>query len=207
MRIAVLGANGRSGRVFVDRALQAGHYIRAGYFSGTGKEFDSLGNIEAVKCDGTSLSDVRNLVSGCDVVVSLVGHGPKTPSFMQTETIQNVINAVGDETIIISLTGTGVRLPGDKPSLIDRFLNFGIAKIDPSRIEDGKKHAEVLMSQAKKWVLIRVLKLTNSDAISYTLTNAGPAKLLTSRNEVADAILSVINEGRLNEAPIISRKR
>lgn len=204
MKIAVVAANGRSGQVFVEQALQAGHQVWAGVY-GT-HNLPSDDRLQIIKCDATNLSDVKNLVKNCDAVVSLIGHTKRTPDNVQTTAINNVINVIsGTHTKLVSLTGTGVRFEGDKPSIIDRFLNFGIKLVDPKRINDGINHVEVIKKSNTNWTVLRVLKLTNSGSDKYQLTIGGPARLFTSRTEVAKAILEILSTDKYHKkAPIIS---
>ena len=107
---------------------------------------------------------------------------------------------------IISLTGTGVRFPQDKISLLDRILNYTIGLIDPNRIKDGRKHVQLLKQSNLDWTVIRVLKLQNNRPKPYKLTLHGPTKWWVSRYEVAKATLEVLDEGTfINKAPIISK--
>lgn len=204
MKIAVIAANGRSGVVFIEQALKAGHQVRAGVYGP--HNFPANPNLEVVDCDATLLQSVKTLVKSCDAVVSLIGHTKSTPKDVQTNAIQNVVLAIQDTEIrLVSLTGTGVRFPDDKPSLIDRILNISINLIDPDRVADGINHAEVLNNSSINWTLIRVLKLSNGNNGEFNLTGGGPAKLLTSRSEVAKAILQVLqSKDYLKKAPVIS---
>lgn len=205
MRVAILGANGRSGKACVEAMLAAGHTIRAGIHSSRG--VINQANVEYVAFDGTDAASVTQLIAGCDAVISLVGHVKGSPAFMQTDTITNVIAAMHEQHItrLISLTGTGARLKGDRPSLIDRFLNLGIKLIDPKRINDGIRHTKVIQNSDLDWTIIRVLKLTNGEPRNYTLTNGGPAQITTSRATVAQVIVDILeNEKYYRSAPVIS---
>ena len=204
MNIAVISANGRAGTAFVKQALKAGHKVRAGVYGN--HNFVPISNLQIVGCDATSLSDIKKLIASQDAVVSLIGHTKNAPKDVQTKAITNLVGAVSGSNIrIVSLTGTGVRFDGDKPSLNDKFLNFGIKSVDPNRINDGINHVEVLKNSQTNWTIIRVLKLSNTKPKKFSLKSGGPAKLLTSRAEVAEAILQVLGSDKyIKQAPIIS---
>jgi len=202
--VAVFGANGRSGRVFVAAALSAGYKVRAGVHHG---ELAPAKNLISFRCDATNNQEVAEVLSGCDYAVSLLGHVPKSHQLMQTNAINTIAHEMQKQDIkrLVSLTGTGVRIAGDKPSIIDYMANFVIKLIDPHRINDGIQHVRALESTTLDWTVIRVLKLANSTAKPYHLTPGGPAKLLTSREEVASAILAVLNDASTYQTyPIIS---
>lgn len=206
MKIAVVAANGRSGRCFVEAALAAGHEIRGGVYQST---FDlSHPHLSIIQCDATQQTDVENLITGCDVVVSFIGHVKKSPPRVQTQSIQVIVTAMKQKGIkrIVSLTGTGVRFPGDTIPFIDRIMNFVITVIDPDRVNDGIAHAEVLKASELEWTILRVLKLQNARPTEFVPKAHGVTKLFVGREEVAKAALQVIEDHSfVREAPILSK--
>jgi hypothetical protein len=107
---------------------------------------------------------------------------------------------------IVSLTGTGVRFPGDKITIVDRILNLSISIIDPARVKDGKNHVEVLKASNLDWTIIRVLKLQNVQPRPFKLLENGPTKWYVGRTEVAKAVLEVLEQGSfIKQAPIIGK--
>lgn len=204
--VAVIGANGRSGKLFVKHALSNGFRVRAGVYSET-HDLPHHELLETIHTDATNYDDVLELLDGADIVVSLIGHVRKSPARVQTNAMKVITRAMNERGIsrIISLTGTGARQPGDTPSLLDIALNFPLKLVDPNRINDGIEHVKALQATDLDWTVLRVLKLTNGNKKPYTLTMHGPGKLFVSRDEVADAILSLIREKNyFKETPVIS---
>jgi len=206
VKLAVIAANGRSGKVFVERALAAGHSVRAGIHRTN--SLSPHAQLEVIPCDATSAADLTKLLKDQDAAVSFIGHVKGSEPNVQTIAIQKVIDVM--ETLgvkrLVSLTGTGVRFPGDKISLIDRFLNLSISVIDPARVKDGKNHVEVLKSSTLDWTVIRVLKLQNVPPKPFTLREHGPTKWYVSRQEVAQAVLQVLEQHSfIKQAPIIGK--
>ena len=207
MKIAVIAANGRTGQAFVEAALKSGHSVRAGVIGAS--TLKPRQNLEIVECDATNSSQVLNLIKGQDVVASFIGHVKKSPPDVQSKAISTIIESMDKLQIkrLISLTGTGVRFPGDRITLIDRFLNLSIDIIDPARIKDGKDHVEIIKSSNLDWTIIRVLKLQNVAPRPYQLLINGPTKPYVGRSEVAQAVLEVIeNSSFIQQAPIIGKK-
>lgn len=206
MKIAVIAANGRSGQAFVQKALSAGHIVRGGIL---GKSLlPNHPNLAKVDCDATNPGQVSELITGCDAVVSLIGHIKGSPAHVQTEAMSNIIDCMKKQgvTRIISLTGTGVRFPGDKITLLDRFLNLGISIVDPNRVKDGIDHVKILQNSDLDWTVIRVLKLQNVVEKPFTLRENGPTKPYVGREEVASTILQVLEQNSfIQKAPIISK--
>ncbi len=207
MKLAVIGASGKSGLKFVQLALEDSFEIKAG-INRLNKIKSTSPNLEIVKCNALNFDEIENLISGCQAVVSLIGHGRKSPANLQTLAITNVIKAMKKQGIsrLISLTGNGVRMTGDKITLIDLFLNFSIKLIDPNRIKDGISHADLIRHSELDWTILRVLKLHDLYESDFSLTDNGPAKVLVSRKEVARAIIIMLkNDSYFKRLPLISK--
>jgi putative NADH-flavin reductase len=206
MHIAVIAANGRTGKAFVREALAAGHRIRAGVFHGN--DLPQHERLEVVPCDATDRQQLMRLVQGTDAVVSLIGHVKGSPARVQTEAMQALVSVMADlgTKRLVSLTGTGVRFPGDRITLIDRILNLAVGIVDPARVSDGREHVRVLQATDLDWTVIRVLKLQNVAARAFKLSANGPTKWYVGRREVAQAILQVLDQHSfVRQAPILCR--
>ncbi|HCR55589.1 TPA: hypothetical protein DIV49_01320 [Candidatus Saccharibacteria bacterium] len=204
MNIAIIGANGRTGNRVVEEALARGHHVRAGVHG-----VDNLTQapeLEVVQCDATSKNDVTTLISGCDAVISVIGHVKNSGPSMQTTAISVVIESMHQAGIrrLVSLTGTGVRWQGDKPSLLDIVLNKAVLLVDPARIRDGIAHATVIENSDLDWTIVRVLKLTNGKKRQAQPSDYGPASLFVSRATVAGAIVDVLEQGSyIRKLPVL----
>lgn len=206
MKLAVIAANGRSGKIFVERALAAGHFVRAGVYRSN--SLTPHERLTVLACDATSKADLARLISKQDAVVSFIGHVKGSPPHVQTEVMQALVSAMRAENIarVVSLTGTGVRFPGDHVTLIDRILNTSIRLIDLARVRDGVDHVAVLEQSSLEWTILRVLKLQNTASKPFVLREHGPTKWYVSREEVADAALQVLEQGTfIKQAPILSK--
>ncbi|MEO8105664.1 MAG: NAD(P)H-binding protein [Candidatus Saccharibacteria bacterium] len=206
MKIAVIAANGRTGRAFVAAALRAGHQVRAGIH--THRSLVATPGLTFIECDATQEAEVTKLILGQDAVVSFIGHSRRSPADVQTNAMKVIVSAMDklNQKRIISLTGTGVRFPNDKITLTDRILNMSIDIIDPKRVVDGINHVEVLKNSELDWTIIRVLKLTAGRKRQFSLHANGPTKPFVSRQEVAQAVLELLEQHSfIRNAPIIGR--
>lgn len=207
MNIAVIAANGRLGKAFVEQALSEGHSVRAGVH---GKNtLSPHKNLTILKCDATNLADLARLIKNQDAVVSCIGHVKNSAPDVQTKATQAIVEAMKKQGIkrFVTVTGTGVREKGDKVGHVDKFLNLAVSIVDPFRVKDGRDHAEVLKASSLDWTLIRVLKLQNVRPKEFTLKLHGPTKWYVGRQEVAKAMLQVLSQNTfIKQAPIISRK-
>lgn len=206
MKIAVIGASGRTGIEFVTAALEAGHTVRAGVRGYHTLQQDK--KLEVVECDALDEAQVRSLIRGVDVVVSTLGHIKGCPDFLQTDAMRLLNHCMLRENVsrVISLTGTGVRQAGDVITLWDRLLNLSISIIDPKRVRDGIEHARVLQESSLEYTIVRVLKLTDGKVAGFNLKDNGPVAPLTSRATVARAMLEALRDDTwVHKMPIVGR--
>jgi hypothetical protein len=206
MKIAVIAAGGKTGRAFVESALASGHEVQAGIH--IHNPFKEHPRLAVQKCDATQAADVLRLIAGQEAVVSCIGHVRGSAADVQTQATKNILQAMEKLGItrLVSLTGSGVRMPGDKISAIDYLMNVSIALLDPRRIRDGKQHVTLLQASDAEWTVVRVLKLTNGRGNAYRLTPGGPAKIFVARAEAAAAMREVLVQGTyVRQAPVLSK--
>lgn len=207
MKIAVIAASGRTGRVAVQVMLAAGHQVRAGIYPNTKTKMESIPNLTLIDCDATKEAEVTRLIQGQDAVVSFIGHVPGSHPDVQTNATQTIISVMKKlgQKRFISLTGTGVRFPNDTITPIDRVINTAVTILDPHRINDGINHAELIKKSGLDWTILRVLILTNGKPRKFFLVANGPAKTFISRTDVAKAAIQVLEQSAfIKMAPIIA---
>lgn len=208
MNIAVVAANGRSGKAFVEAALAAGHTVHAGVRTLEKNPFAPHSSLTVVKCDATAREDVIALLAGQDAVVSMIGHVKGSDADVHTTAITRIIQAMQQQGVsrLVSLTGTGVRFAGDRITFLDWLLNKLIQLTGLSFYKDGIRHVELIKQSELDWTIIRALLLVNRPEKSFQLKAYGPAKLFVSRHEVALAALQVLEQRSfIQQAPIIGR--
>lgn len=190
----------------MEAALARGHSVRAGVHG-----VDTLApheRLTIVQCDATNPADVADLLEGQEAVVSFIGHVKGSPPHVQTDAMHVLLETMQQKGIrrVVSLTGTGVRFPGDHITVVDRVLNLAVSIVDPARIKDGQDHVEVLRQSQLDWTVVRVLKLQNVPPKPYLLKEHGPTKWYVGREEVAQAVLQVLEEHSfIGQAPIIGK--
>lgn len=208
--IAVIAANGRSGQACVEALLAAGYQVRAGVRCGNGSDAQHRPGLTVWRCDATKAEDIDRLLEGADAVVNMIGHTRRSSADVQTLATAHCIayiQAHRPAMRLISLTGTGVRQPGDRITVLDWLGNFVIGLIDPARIRDGIRHAELLERSAVNYTVVRVLKLTNGrQRRKATLTLHGPVESVTSRARVAAMVVELLqSSGFERTMPVVSR--
>ncbi|MCA9347437.1 NAD(P)H-binding protein [Candidatus Saccharibacteria bacterium] len=189
MRILLIGANGRTGMRL--KAINKDHQL-----------VDFIGDFR----DGDT---VEKFLPNIDAVLCVVGHVKGSSKNVQSEGINTLISKMQKFGIgrIVMLTGTGVRLPGDKITLIDRVLNFGVKLVDPNRVSDGIESTKILTNSKLEYTVLRVLKLTNGKPkLNWKLSENGPTISFVSRDSVALALFECLDKRYSRQCPMMTRK-
>lgn len=203
MKILIFGASGRIGSIVTELAATRGHEV-IGFYRPNEPVNDQ---VEAVFGSALSADDVDSAVEKCNVVISCLGHVRGGDPYLQTTAIGLIAQSMKQhgKKRIVSLTGSGARLEGDKPSLIDLALNSALKIVDPERIKDGSDHIEVLIQTDLDWTVVRTLKHSNTrPSPNLILTEHGPARLLSSREQIAETMLDLAESNDwIKKAPIL----
>ena len=209
MKIAIIGANGKTGTEVVNRALARGHDVRAGYYGLPPVQTPNQ-SLTILKCNATVREDVEKLLDGVDAVVLTLGHTKRTPPTMQADATRLVLDIMKEKGIqrIVSLTGVGVVVSGDKRRLFERIFNILFARVQAVRVRDGEAHHALIVQSDRRWTVFRAFKLTNGEAEPWSLKANVPGMLLTSRKTVAEAMVRVIeDDSHLSESPVFAARK
>lgn len=191
MKFLVLGATGRTGVLFVKKALDAGHQVTA-LVRRADATVDSRAQL--VTGDVTDAAVVASAASGHDAIISTLGvkNARETPTLV-TDAVRAVIASAKtsgvDRFVVVSAFGVGQSLA--KAS----FLAGLIFRTVLRKTYADKAASEVLLRASDlKWTLEYPGALNDRDAARYTavtLENATKLPILpsTSRANVAEFLL------------------
>ncbi|MCM3923902.1 SDR family oxidoreductase [Frankia sp. AiPs1] len=198
MKIAVVGATGRTGALVVEQALARGHRVTAVARrpEAVTARHDSL---EVVGADVLDRDQLVPVFAGVEAVVSALGAAagrePTTVYSAGTRNLLAAMRAAGIRTIaVISATPAGPR--GELPfvqrrvmmPVLDRF--FGAAYADMRRME------EILRASDADWIAVRPPRLLARPATGdYRLVAEAPLPKARSITypDLATALLDVLD--------------
>lgn len=207
MKILVLGASGKVGRLVVEDALNRGHKVHALVHS------DSLNdqpNLKVYKGDIYDPDSINKALAGVDVVISCLGSwGTKHKNVVSTG-IENIVPLAKKHKInrIVTLTGHGARAPAEKLDLV-ASISRNILKIAASKIlYDGEKSLEELHRTKLDWVGLRSPIMVNFfEPSRFEFSSKRPWPLsIINRKSVAIALLDLAEANKIdNKVPFIKR--
>ncbi len=189
MRFLVLGATGRTGVLFVKKALDQGHQVTA-----LVRRLDATVDPRAhiVSGDVTDAAVIATAAQGHDAVISALGNAPEAPTLI-TDTVRAVITAAKtsgvDRFIMVSAFGVGDSLA--KTSFLVRFISRTMLR---KKYADKAAAEALLKASGLQWTLEYPGPLNDGGISRYTeIVLEDVTKLpifpSTSRANVADFLL------------------
>ena len=208
-KIALFGASGQTGKLFLESALEKGYSIKA-LVRDPLKVHLKHNSLEVISGDVLHPKDVEQIVKNCDIVVSLFGQVKDSPEWLQTDGTKNIVEAMKKAGVekIISLSGGGLPFPEkDMPKFADKIIRFIMKLAVPKILNDAIKHHKVLSDSGLKWVIVRGPRLTNeSKKGQYRKGWVGiNASTSISRADLADFIVKQVEDEKYHfQMPFIS---
>jgi len=208
--LAIFGGTGRIGGLVLERALTAGHDVRA-LARDPGKLPQGLDRLTAVGGDVLDPDAVNWTVAGSAAVLALFGHVKGSPPTLQTDGTRAIVEAMKQHDVqrIVSLSGGGLRdETGDQPKLADKLIVSAMRRLTPQVLADAQGHLEVLKASGLEWTVVRAPRVQDTPATgSCRVGQVGVGTSTSiSRADLADFILSKIDDRRyLHQMPFVSR--
>lgn len=196
--IALFGATGKTGRRVLDRALAAGHTVRALARNPAAIAITSP-LLTVVPGDVRDPAAVAATVRGADVVLSLFGQVKGSPPTLQTEGTRVIVDAMREAGVrrIVTLSGGGLRDDAhDRPKTADKVIRFLLKTLSGPVLADAEGHLAVLRGSGLDWTVVRGPRLTEKPGIgSYRVGWVGVnASTQISRDDLADFILTQVDD-------------
>ncbi len=209
MKLAIVGATGRTGSLLVTQALNEGHQIKV-----LARNPEKLGTLRSrvtvVQGSVTDAFAVERLVEGSEAVLSTLGHVRDSPGDVLSVAANHIIAGMRRHGIrrLVVLASTAVTDPADQPTLGQRLLEWVAEHAMGTLVLDDVGAARVIAASEVDWTIVRAVLLTNGPRtqgfkVGHFSRGAG---LRVSRADVADFMLACAVEGQhIRSRPLISR--
>lgn len=196
MKILLLGASGNIGRLVVSKLLADGHDVVAFVYGAA--PFEETEHLRIVQGDVHKEADIRQAIQGVDVVMSTLGSWHTKTQDILTSAMTNVIPAMKTYgvTRIITLTGSDARLPGEKPTFLQRLLRPVFMILAPKILRDGEAHLRILAESGLTWTALRSPVMRSKGEEGRSIVNFSPPKPWESihRNDVAAQLVVLLKD-------------
>jgi putative NADH-flavin reductase len=166
LRILVLGASGRTGRLVVEQALGHGHEVVA-LVRDAARLVVSDPRLTVIVGEVTVAADVAKAVDGCDAVISALGAGPVRPVHVYSDGVANAIRAMSARGIrrLVVVTAQSVGARPEEMSLKARAMHA----LPSSRqvYEDMERMEGDVMLSDLDWTIVRPAALTDGEQTGH----------------------------------------
>ncbi len=165
MKVLVLGASGKTGRLVVDRALAAAHSVKA-------LVHDTTALVEAPFSDGVQITQgdvhdaetVRTALAGCDAVIdALGGKQPYLKTDLEASAARVVLRAMHElgtrRLVVVSVLGAGDS-GHQAPFWYEHLL---LPTFLRGTLPDKNAMEAAVMASELEWVVVRPPVLSDAD--------------------------------------------
>jgi len=216
MKILLLGATGRTGKLIIEEAIRRGHKISA-----IARDPGKLKGYEIDIIQGTpyDYETVEKAITGCDAVINTLNVSRKSdspwaslaaPTDMISRSASNAIKAMEKTGIkrFVALSTIGAGRSWKTSPAILKFI-VSISKLKYA-FEDHGKQEEILENSAMDYTICRAPMLSkeiNQNGAVDTKEGEKPASPVLGRNSAAEFFLDIIeNNLHIREAVSLSNK-
>jgi putative NADH-flavin reductase len=216
MRIAILGATGRTGQPLVEQAAERGHDVVAFVRDATGLSSTLRNNdrVSTVEGDAYTGVGVERAIGGdgdpVDAVVSVLGQTSDGPDDLLTAAGRHVLAAMDQHGVerFVTLVGAGVREDGESVSLGGRVMGALLKLLARSVLEDARDQVELVTDSDTRWTVVRGPRLTegaHTGEFRHGTDLSLGMRDTAARANVADFILDCLeNDLYVHEMPKIA---
>lgn len=163
MRIAVIGATGRSGRLLVAELLRRGHRVTV-LVRDPAKLGDLAQQVQIVTGDSRNRGDLERLLADVEAVVSALGPTAKEAN-LHTETATALVDAMHAAGVarFVGVSGAGIDVPGDEKALSAKIISKAIQTLGGVVVKDKPAEYAVYAASDLAWTLVRPPRLVDGE--------------------------------------------
>lgn len=203
MKIAVLGATGRTGQPLVATLLDRGHEVTA-----LVRDPAKLTNpaVTVITGSSTDREAMAQLVAGADAVVSALGPTSKEPD-LHTRTAGILVELLPAGGRFVGISGAGIDVPGDQKGGRDKVVSFLIQKLGGEVVKDKPREYEVFAASDLQWTLVRPPRLQDGVGTGsyYSDAHKPGRSTLIRRADLASFLADCLEQNLyVRQAPFVS---
>lgn len=201
MKICILGASGRTGRLAVTYALEQGHDVIAVVRQPA--SLKAAQHLEIVQGDATDSATIQAAASGVDVVLSALGQTGQGRLICSTA-IAHLLDCGVDR--IVTVSGAGLDVAGDRKNALDKAVGFLVKTFGRSAFDDKVAEYELLKKSSAKWTVVRPPRLIDGPPTAdVRVSLERPQGTQIVRADLARFCIEAIERGSyLRQAPFVS---
>jgi putative NADH-flavin reductase len=206
--IGVFGATGKTGRLVMERALEAGHQVRA-LVRDPAKVTITSDRLVVFTGDVLNAESVDQTVSGTDAVLSLFGQVSGASRTLQTDGTRLVVESMQRHGVkrLVTLSGGALQDEHDRPKVADRIITLLLKALAGHVLADAEGHLAIVEASGLDWTVVRAPRILDRPGTgSYRVGWVGVGtSTRISRADLADFILTQIDDRTyVRQMPFVS---
>lgn len=206
VRVLILGATGRVGRLTTECALAANHEVVAlvrdpAHLDRTEQLHLRVGDVQDERA-------VRDAVHGVDAVIAALG--PRSNTLAAERALEagmgNIVTAMQAEGVLrlVALSGAAIEVPGDHKPLIDRIASRIVRRFARHIVGAKQREYEIFAASRLEWTALRPPLVIDGEAKGYRLDRRLMPGARVTRSDVAQALIDQLLHPRfLRDAPFV----
>lgn len=210
MKLAILGSTGFVGTILVQKALKAGHQIKA-----LARSPEKLGalkdKVEVVQGDMFDPAALQLLVQGVDAVISVAGppRRERHDSEKHASSTKLMVDAMkaAKVTRLITITGAAAKVPGKKLGFKQSLLRLLLANVvAPNVIKTKDIELKIIAESGLNWTVLRPPIIgTGNPSGKVTAREDDMPGTKVDVEDITDFILSLLQTNEWDrKAPIVA---
>ncbi|MGN4671260.1 SDR family oxidoreductase [Bacillus cereus group sp. MYBK106-1] len=205
-KIAILGANGKAGKILVNEALEKGYQVKILTRNSTNTEKINE-NIETIIGDARNFSTIQDLLQGCSAVINAVGQ-PKNESYIFSTVTKHILEAMKESKIkrYILISGGSLNVTGDQKGIVNKIGATLFKLFLLKMMQDKYKELQIIQNSEVDWTIVRlpfVIEGNGIGSIKESLVDMPGIKI--QNGDIAPFVIKQINSDRyVGKCPFIS---
>ena len=205
MKVAVIGATGRTGQAMLAELLERRHDVTV-LVRDPAKLGGIADTVQIVQGSSTDRAAMSELAAGTDAVLSALGPTRKEPD-LHTRTATLLVEFLPAHGRFIGVSGAGIDVPGDQKGPRDKVISFMIQKLGGAVVKDKPAEYEVFAASDVDWTLVRPPRLVDGEATGKIVHDAHKPGRSSSirRADLGRFLVTVLDQGLyVRQAPFVS---
>lgn len=160
LNLLLFGATGRTGRIFLQMALEAGHHISAVVRNPEKVTISHL-HLNIIRGDVTQLQSFNTIAKGHDAVISCIGAQSRNPTTLYSQGVANMLSAMQGAGInrIMCMSASAIETSPKLSFVLRLVAKYVLQRVFRHPYADNRRMEAILRESGTNWTSFRPPRL------------------------------------------------